>query len=79
MRSFHRFLEDQGFQADACKALEDPDFYALAEAMHRALEIIADPGTATQTHHGTIQALRAHAWNAIHPIPPFKGIEYERI
>jgi hypothetical protein len=40
MRSFYRFLEDQGFQADACKDLEHPDFYALAEAMHRALEQI---------------------------------------
>ena len=46
MRTFERFLEDEGFQADACEATTHPDFYRLAKAMHQALEDIAD-----QTEH----------------------------
>jgi hypothetical protein len=60
-RSFHRFLEDQGFQADACKSCVDPDFYNLAERMFEALETIADPTTAALTYYGTVLAMRGHA------------------
>lgn len=42
MRTFHEFLEDRGFQADACESLEDPDFYRLAKSMHEALERISE-------------------------------------
>ena len=65
MRSFLQFLEDRGFQSDACESLIEPDFYRLAESMHEALEKIADPGTAAQTHYGTVLALRSHAKNAL--------------
>ena len=41
MRTFPQFLDDRGFQADACEALEHPDFYRLAKEMHGALEKIA--------------------------------------
>jgi len=44
MRSFLQFLEDQGFQSDACEALIEPDFYSLAERMHKALETIQSMG-----------------------------------
>ena len=66
-RTFAQFLEDRGFQADACEALEHPDFYRLAESMHRALETIADRSTASMTHAGTVDALRAHARLALNP------------
>lgn len=33
MTPFHKFLEEQGFQADACESLEHPDFYRLAESL----------------------------------------------
>jgi hypothetical protein len=30
VQTFYGFLEVQGFQADACESLLDPDFYRLA-------------------------------------------------
>ena len=65
MRTFPQFLEDVGFQADACESCIDRDFYLLAERMHKALETISDPGTADQTHYGTVLTLRSHAKNAL--------------
>lgn len=65
MRTFDQFLEFRQFHADACEALTDPDFYALAKSMYEALETIADPGTAEQTHYRTILTLRSHAKNAL--------------
>ena len=44
MRSFLQYLEDQGFQSDACESLIEPDFYELAERMHKALEVIHSMG-----------------------------------
>jgi hypothetical protein len=34
---FVRFLGNKGFQVDACESLTDPDFYHLAEHLHREL------------------------------------------
>jgi len=65
MRSFRRFLEDRGFQADACEFDTHPDFYRLAESMHKALETIADPSTSSISHYGTVITLRSHAKNAL--------------
>lgn len=42
MTPFNAFLEARGFQADACEALEHPDFYALANELWQALHDIAD-------------------------------------
>ncbi|MBP1626925.1 MAG: hypothetical protein H6Q00_1400 [Holophagaceae bacterium] len=39
--SFTDYLESIGFQADACESLTDPDFYALAERLYKALEFYA--------------------------------------
>lgn len=41
--TFHQFLERRGFHANACEALEHPDFYALTESLWKALEEIAHP------------------------------------
>jgi hypothetical protein len=67
MRSFRQFLEDLGFQSEACEALIETDFYRLAESMHEALETIADPSTSCMTHAETVGALRCHARRAINP------------
>ena len=37
MTPFQKFLEQRGFQADACASTVDPDFYRLAESMFEAL------------------------------------------
>ena len=44
MTPFEKFLESRGFHADACKATVDPDFFALAETLHKALVKIGDQG-----------------------------------
>ena len=33
MSAFAQFLEDQGFQADACECSTHPDFYRLARSL----------------------------------------------
>jgi hypothetical protein len=42
--TFHDYLEQQGFQADACESTVHPDFYALAERLWKSLTIV-------QEHH----------------------------
>lgn len=37
MTPFQKFLEQRGFQPDACEATTHPDFYRLAESMHATL------------------------------------------
>jgi len=65
MRTFAQFLDDIGFQSDACESCIEHDFYRLAERMHKALETIADPSTTEMTHYGTVLVLRSHAKNAL--------------
>lgn len=42
MKKFDKFLEKQGFRADACKSGIDPDFYRLAKGLWQALKAVED-------------------------------------
>jgi len=59
VRTFLQFLEDRGFQPDACEATVEPDFYHLAERMHTALEHIADQDEATRLRTAYAKGHRA--------------------
>jgi len=41
VRTFEKFLEDQGFDPEATESTTHPDFYRLARNLHEALEKIA--------------------------------------
>lgn len=57
-RTFEQYLEDAGFQADACKGDCHPDFYELASRLYDALETIASHGMTSVDCRRAMGALR---------------------
>ena len=47
MTPFEKFLESRGFHADACRSTVDPDFFRLAETLHKALAKIGEQDNPT--------------------------------
>ena len=64
MTPFEKFLESRGFHADACVATIDPDFFALAETLHKALVKIGDQGSGDLTSHPALPTAYAKGQHA---------------